>query len=301
MSYTNVFGGTTIYPSDVSYLALTLDADTPLEWPLENSGDLPPAARIIDVTATGAYSILLPDATQTGAGQTILFNNLNASSGPFTVKDYAGNTLATIAVGEQWQLYLAATTTAAGTWRVFRFGASTATVQPSALAGDGITVTENTLSQSTPVLTFSTSPRTALLTDRAQALVWIGTGTGTLNLPSAAVSTRLTQMFGRKWLTRKQNSVGVFTYYTVGTNYPAKDMPPTLKAALSKAQEVHRQKVATGTLHRKKVAEKKPKSSAPRKQTPHTNVTTSSKINVHQLPLGEARALYDELRKIFGA
>lgn len=122
-----------------------------------------------------------------------------------------------------------------------------------------------------------------------------------LNLPSAAVSTRLTQMFGRKWLTRKQNSVGVFTYYTVGTNYPAKDMPPTLKAALSKAQEVHRQKVATGTLHRKKVAEKKPKSSAPRKQTPHTNVTTSSKINVHQLPLGEARALYDELRKIFGA
>ena len=186
MSYTNVFGGTTIYPSDVSYLALTLDADTPLEWPLENSGDLPPAARIIDVTATGAYSILLPDATQTGAGQTILFNNLNASSGPFTVKDYAGNTLATIAVGEQWQLYLAATTTAAGTWRVFRFGASTATVQPSALAGYGITVTENTLSQSTPVLTFSTSPRTALLTDRAQALVWVGTGTGTLNLPSAA-------------------------------------------------------------------------------------------------------------------
>lgn len=185
MSYTNVFGGTTIYPSDVSYLALTLNADTPLEWPLENSGDLPPAARIIDVTATGAYSILLPDATQTGAGQTILFNNLNASSGSFTVKDYAGNTLATIAVGEQWQLYLAATTTAAGTWRVFRYGASTATVQPSALAGYGLTVTSNTLSQSTPVLTFSSSPRSVLATDRARALVWTGTGTGTLNLPSA--------------------------------------------------------------------------------------------------------------------
>ena len=187
MSYTNVFGGTTIYPSDVSYLALTLDVDTPLEWPLENSGELPPAARIIDVTASGSHSILLPDATQTGAGQTLLFNNISASAS-FMVKDFDGNVLATIAVGEQWQLYLAATTTAAGTWRVFRFGASTATVQPSALAGYGITVTDNTLSQSTPVLTFNTSPRTVLATDRAQALVWVGTGTGTLNLPSTVTA-----------------------------------------------------------------------------------------------------------------
>lgn len=188
MSYTNVFGGNTIYPSDVSYLALALDADTPLEWPLENSGELAPAARIIDVTATGAYSIVMPDATQTGAGQTILFNNLNASSSSFTVKDFAGSTIATVAVGEQWQVYLASTATAAGTWRVFRYGASTATVQASALAGYGLTVTSNTLSQSTPVLTFSTSPRSVLVTDRARALVWTGTGSGTLELPSAVTA-----------------------------------------------------------------------------------------------------------------
>lgn len=188
MSYTSVFSGTTIYPSDVSYLALTLDVDTPLEWPLESSGDLPPAARIIDVTATGAFSVVMPDATQTGAGQTTLFNNLNASVGAFTVKDFAGNILATVGVGEQWQVYLAATTTAAGTWRVFRYGASTATVQASALAGYGLTVTSNTLSQSTPVTTFNTSPRTVLITDRARAMVWTGTGTGTLNLPSAVTA-----------------------------------------------------------------------------------------------------------------
>lgn len=188
MSYTSVFSGNTIYPSDVSYLALTLDVDTPLEWPLENSGELSPAARIIDVTATGAYSVILPDATQTGAGQTILFNNVNGSASPFTVKDFGGNTLATVAVGEQWQVYLAATTTAAGTWRVFRYGASTATVQASALAGYGLTVTSNTLSQSTPVTTFNTSPRTVLVTDRARAMVWTGTGSGTLNLPSAVTA-----------------------------------------------------------------------------------------------------------------
>lgn len=186
MSYTQVFGGTTIYPSDVSYLAIALSADKALEWPLESNDPENPAARIIDVTTSGAYSITLPDATQTGAGQTLLFNNLSASSNSFTLKDYAGGTIATVGIGEQWQVYLASTGTAAGTWRVFRYGASTATVQASALAGYGLTVTSNTLSQSMTVTTFGSSPRTVLATDRASALVWSGTGTGTLNLPSAA-------------------------------------------------------------------------------------------------------------------
>lgn len=185
MSYTQVFGGTTIYPSDVSYLAITLDANKVLEWPLESNDPSNPAARIIDVTSSGSYIISLPDATLTGAGQTILFNNLSASTHAFTVKDYSGNTIATVGIGEQWQVYLAATTTAAGTWRVFRYGASTATVQASALAGYGLTVTANTLSQSTTVTTFSTSPRSVLTTDRASAFVWTGTGAGTLNLVSA--------------------------------------------------------------------------------------------------------------------
>lgn len=188
MTYTQVFGGTTIYPSDVSLLALALDADKALDWPLESNDPSNPAARIIDVNATGSYSVKLPDATQTGAGQTILFNNLSASTHPFTVTDYADNIIATVAVGEQWQVYLAATTTAAGTWRVFRYGASTATVQPSALAGYGLTVTSNTLSQSMPVTTFNSSPRTLLATERASALVWAGTGAGTLNLVGAATA-----------------------------------------------------------------------------------------------------------------
>lgn len=186
MSYTSVFGGTQIYPSDVSYLALALAIDTPLEWPLESSGDLAPAARIIDVTpAAAGFSIILPDATLTGAGQTMLFNNLGGTHS-FFVKDFAGNTLATVTSGTQWQVYLAATTTAAGTWRVFRYGASTATVQPSALAGFGLTVTNTTLSQSLPVTTFSTSGLTVASSNRASAFVWTGTGTGTLNMPTAA-------------------------------------------------------------------------------------------------------------------
>ena len=188
MSFTNVFGGNTIFPSDVSYLSIALSADTPLEWPLESSGTEDPAARIIDVTPDASgYSIILPDATLTGAGQTILFNNIDTTYS-FFVDDHAGNTIATVAAGTQWQVYLSDTTTVAGTWRVFNYGASTATVQPSALAGYGLTVTSNTLSQSVPVTTFTVSPRTVLTTDRASMLTWTGTGLGTLNLPSAATA-----------------------------------------------------------------------------------------------------------------
>lgn len=188
MSYTNVFGGNTIYPSDVSYLSIALSIDTPLEWPLESSGTEDPAARIIDVSPTASnFSVVLPNATLTGAGQTILFNNVNGTYS-FFVKDYAGNTLATVTAGTQWQVYLAATTTAAGTWRVFRYGASTATVQPSALAGFGLTVTSSTLSQSLPVNTFSTTGQTVATSNRASAFVWTATGAGTLNLLAAATA-----------------------------------------------------------------------------------------------------------------
>ena len=115
MSYSSVFGGTTIYPSEVTYLAVALSADITLEWPLESNSPTYPAARIIDVTAAGAYSITLPDATLTSAGQTILFNNLSGSSSSFTVKDNSGATIATLTVGTQWQVYLSGTSTAAGT------------------------------------------------------------------------------------------------------------------------------------------------------------------------------------------
>lgn len=181
-TYTQIFGGTTIYPSDVSYLALALTADITLEWPLESNVTNAPAARIIDVTPTGAYSIFLPPADETGTGQTILFNNLGPNT--ITVKNSVGSTLLSIAQGEQWQIYLTANTTAAGTWRTFRYGASTAQAQASTLAGFGLTATGSTLSQSTPVTLFN-SNFTAGGSDRAKMLVWTG-GLGTLTLPTAS-------------------------------------------------------------------------------------------------------------------
>jgi hypothetical protein len=181
-TYTQVFGGTAIYPSDVSYLALSLTADTTLEWPLESNATNNPAASIIDITPTGSYSLFMPPADETGTGQTILFNNLGPST--ITVKNSIGGTLLSIAQGEQWQIYLTSNTTAAGTWRTFRYGAATAQAQASALAGFGLTATGSTLSQSTPVTLFN-SNYTAGGSDRAKMFVWTG-GLGTLTLPTAA-------------------------------------------------------------------------------------------------------------------
>jgi hypothetical protein len=50
-TYTNPFTGQTVSPSQVSYEALTISADTPLEWPI-NGNDNITSANIIDVTAT---------------------------------------------------------------------------------------------------------------------------------------------------------------------------------------------------------------------------------------------------------
>lgn len=180
-TYQQVFGGSTIYPSDVSYLALSLDADEVLQWPLEANTGNNLAARIIDVTPSGAYSIFMPPADETGVGQTLLFNNLGPAT--VTVKDNAGATLISMAQGTQWQLYLTSNTTAAGEWRVFRYGAATAQAQASALAGFGLAATGSTLSQSTPVVLLNTD-YTAGVNDRAKAYVWTG-GLGTFTLPPA--------------------------------------------------------------------------------------------------------------------
>jgi hypothetical protein len=183
-TFTQVFGGSTIYPSDVSYLALALTSDTTLEWPLESNTGVNPAARIIDVTPSGTYSISMPPADETGVGQTILFNNLGPQT--VTVKNSVGTTLLSMGQGEQWQIYLTSNTTAAGSWRVFRYGAATAQAQASALAGFGLTATGSTLSQSTPV-TLLNSNYTAGATDRAKAFVWTG-GVGTITLLSAVTA-----------------------------------------------------------------------------------------------------------------
>ena len=181
--YTNVFGGSNIYPSDVSYEAVTLTADQTYFWPVEAAPGQNLIASIVDVTpSTGPFAIILPDATQASTGQTILFNNVGANA--FVVKDADGVQVLSSAAGTTWQIYLTDNTTEAGTWRAFQYGAAASAANASALAGTGLIAIGTVLSQAYPVETFNAN-YTAGTTDRSRTFVWTG-GAGTLSLTSAA-------------------------------------------------------------------------------------------------------------------
>lgn len=195
-SFTQVFGGTTIYPADVSYLDLQLDSNVSLEWPLEATAGSSVVARIIDITPSGPYTITMPDAMSVSVGQTILFNNLGPDT--ITVDKYDGNAILSIAAGEQWQAYLVDNSTPGGTWRTLRYGAATAQAQAAALAGAGLVATGSQLAQNYEVVDFSTTPYSLTAPDRAKVFIWTG-GLGTLNLPTAVAA-------GDGWFVQVRNS-----------------------------------------------------------------------------------------------
>jgi hypothetical protein len=181
--YTNVFGGATIYPSDVSYFEATLTADIVLSWPLETTSNTNLAASIVEITPSAAgFSVFLPSAALASTGQTILFNNVGGHT--FTVKNATGATICAPTSGQLWQVYVTDNTTAAGQWQAFQYGASVSTANAASLAGYGLKAISTTLNQSVPVTTFNSNYTTGAA-DRAGALVWTGGG-GTLTLPLAA-------------------------------------------------------------------------------------------------------------------
>lgn len=207
-TYTDVFGGANIYPSEVDYSALALTSNVTLSWPEETSTSLNLATKIMDVTPDAAGRVLtLPSALKTGTGQTILFNNRGAHT--FTVNNAAAVQVVTIAPGELWQVYLSSNATAAGNWIALRYGASTSTVNASSLAGTGIVAVGTVLSQSMPISTFN-SNFTAGINDRARMFVWSG-ASGTLTLPDASV-------VGNNWFCYLRNSgSGAITVDPAGT------------------------------------------------------------------------------------
>jgi hypothetical protein len=181
-TYTDVFGGANIYPSDISYRAVVLAANQQLSWPEETSAATDFATRIMDVSASSAgLYFLLPNATQASPGETILFNNTGADT--FTVKVFGGATqVVSVAPGEAWQIYLTVNTTTAGSWKAFQYGAGVSSADASSLAGTGLRAIGALLYQSMPTETAHTN-YTAGANDRAKTFVWTGAG-GTLTLPN---------------------------------------------------------------------------------------------------------------------
>lgn len=209
MSYNSPFTGQVIQPTDVSYRAITLSANTQLEWPINGNATDDYAARIMQVTATTTgLSLYMPPANQTSVGNDALIRNIGSNT--FTVKDYSGtNTIVSVAAGESKYIYITANATDQGTWGIIAFGTGTSSADSATLAGYGLVASGATLNQSHPVASL-TSGYTFATTDRAQTYVW-GGGTTTATLPASAT-------VGNNWFTLvKNNGTGTLTLATTGS------------------------------------------------------------------------------------
>jgi len=208
MSYVNPFTGQTLSPSQVGYESLTLSADTFLQWPI-NGNNTNVVASIIQVTATASsLKLYLPSAQQVSTGQSVLIQNIGATS--FTVTDISGNTIVSIASGIAQYIFLTNNTTNNGVWSTVTFGAGTSAANAAALAGYGLVASGTTLNQE--YAESSIFSNTVLNdTQRAQFLVW-ASGVGTITLPTAST-------VGNGWFVMIRNGgSGIVTLTPSGTD-----------------------------------------------------------------------------------
>lgn len=197
MTYSQVFGGATLYPSQQTYLSLTFAADVQLSWPIEQQIGGNVVADIIDMDATLAgLNVDIPDARQVSNGIQSVFNNVGSNT--VTIQDALGGTIITVAPGEAWVAYLTDNTTVDGSWRTFQLGATVSVANASALAGAGLKAISTTLNQTLPPRTTSSTPVTVTDSDRSMAVIWTG-GVGIANLPDPAT-------IGSDWFYATRNS-----------------------------------------------------------------------------------------------
>lgn len=196
MSFTDVFGGDTLYPADLSYRAIALTASTTLQWPTEASAQTNLVAAIMDVTASaGPFVITMPPATEVSTGTAVVFNNVGANT--FVVNDNSGTQILTVASGLIWTAYVTSNATAAGTWKTYQNGAGSSSASAASLAGYGLKAITTTLNQTMPVTLVAVN-FTADATYRAGVWVWTG-GAGVASLTSPVT-------LGNDWFTNIKNS-----------------------------------------------------------------------------------------------
>lgn len=195
MSYNSPFTGQVIQPTDVSFRAITLSANTTLSWPINGNATDNYAARIMDVTATaGSLELAMPPANQASVGQDALIRNVGATT--FLVTDYDGNSIVSVEAGKAQYIYITDNSDTAGTWGIIAFGAGTSSADASALAGLGLQAIGGTLNQSHPSVALIDGS-TFGASDLAQSKIWAG-GAGTVYLPTSS-------SLGANWFTLLKN------------------------------------------------------------------------------------------------
>ena len=181
-SYTNVFGGNTINPTMLSYVAYTTAVDLSLVWSFEAlDGSDVMAAKLDVTTSVASLSITFPKASLVSVGQDVLIRNVGANT--FSILDFSGATLGTVASGEAWYFYLTDNSTDAGTWESVQFGTGTSSASAASLAGYGLAAVLTRLNQNLPT-TALLGNYTFSVSDCA-SVVRSGTGVATWTFPAA--------------------------------------------------------------------------------------------------------------------
>lgn len=185
-SFTDRFGGITIYPSDIGYLAYSLTTSATLTWPElgDTSSNLAASFIRASSTVTGA-GFIMPDARDVSVGRVERIKNIGSIAIP--VFSTSGSTIATISAGQDYMLSLIDNTTSGGLWDTSQLGIGTSSADAAFLAGNGLTTSGSKLAVNWPV--YYTGSNGFLLTGSANGVVntWTG-GTGAIKMASDSIT-----------------------------------------------------------------------------------------------------------------
>lgn len=195
MTYVISVGGDPVNPNPFTYSQISMTDDIVLVWPSNTQNATETATDWIDITATAGLSVEMPPANGAGTGQEVVFNNYGAQT--ININDATGGNITTVTSGSTIRVWITDNSDEAGTWRVANIGSGTTTAVASMLAGYGIVAQAGVLSQSMPVLSYSTNV-TLNAGSRAALVKWSG-GAGVFTLSSPAA-------LGSDWFTDINNA-----------------------------------------------------------------------------------------------
>lgn len=182
-SWTNIFTGGVIQPSEVSFQNYEIDDGAIiLVWPDQfNEADQKVFARIMNISSLDPNGIVIfPDATLTSVGYSTLI--YNPGSETIIIQDNSGFEIATIDAGIAKYFYLEDNSTSQGQWNIFTQGTGTSGADASLLAGYGLLSFNNKLNTNFLQTTISTDFNITN-SDRGKLIVYNG-GTGNATLPA---------------------------------------------------------------------------------------------------------------------
>lgn len=209
-SYTSIFGGNTINPTMLSYAAYTTAVDLTLVWQFEAlDGSNVMASKLDVVASVASLSVSFPKANLVSVGQDVLVRNVGANT--FSILDFDGNALGSVASGEAWYFYLTDNSTEAGMWESIQFGVGTSSASAASLAGLGLAAVLTRINQNLATVslmndyTFTANDSASVYRSGGGAITWtfpaatslgdgwfvyvINAGTGTLTLQPTGAET----------------------------------------------------------------------------------------------------------------